>query len=204
MFCNSNLLFCLKLLVYDTSFFYKYKLSKNNKKILTNKNNKNILSSRRRENIMKINTEQAGKILKRIIKIAFLVAIPIIIILPFIIKGENNIIFYMSIIYPNSILMLGIMYQFVRLFSSLEKNNPFTIENVNILSTTSKISYSMSLLWIIDLFILLFGIKNNDLNYIIVIIFLSILFFGVGVALWLLSVLFEKATNYKEENELTI
>lgn len=153
---------------------------------------------------MKINTEQAGKILKRIIKIAFLVAIPIIIILPFIIKGENNIIFYMSIIYPNSILMLGIMYQFVRLFSSLEKNNPFTIENVNILSTTSKISYSMSLLWIIDLFILLFGIKNNDLNYIIVIIFLSILFFGVGVALWLLSVLFEKATNYKEENELTI
>ncbi len=153
---------------------------------------------------MKINTEQAGKILKRIIKIAFLVAIPIIIILPFIIKGENNIIFYMSIIYPNSILMLGIMYQFVRLFSSLEKNNPFTIENVNILSTTSKISYSMSLLWIIDLFILLFGIKNNDLNYLIVIIFLSILFFGVGVALWLLSVLFEKATNYKEENELTI
>ncbi len=153
---------------------------------------------------MKINTEQAGKILKRIIKIAFLVAIPIIIILPFIIKGENNIIFYMSIIYPNSILMLGIMYQFVRLFSSLEKNNPFTIENVNILSTTSKISYSMSLLWIIDIFILLFGIKNNDLNYLIVIIFLSILFFGVGVALWLLSVLFEKATNYKEENELTI
>lgn len=154
--------------------------------------------------MLKINTEQAGKILKRIIKIAFLVAIPIIIILPFIIKGENNIIFYMSIIYPNSILMLGIMYQFVRLFSSLEKNNPFTIENVNILSTTSKISYSMSLLWIIDLFILLFGIKNNDLNYIIVIIFLSILFFGVGVALWLLSALFEKATNYKEENELTI
>lgn len=154
--------------------------------------------------MLKINTEQAGKILKRIIKIAFLVAIPIIIILPFIIKGENNIIFYMSIIYPNSILMLGIMYQFVRLFSSLEKNNPFTIENVNILSTTSKISYSMSLLWIIDLFILLFGIKNNDLNYIIVIIFLSILFFGVGVALWLLSALFEKATVYKEENELTI
>lgn len=154
--------------------------------------------------MLKMSTEQAGKILKRIIKIAFLVAIPIIIILPFIIKGENNIIFYMSIIYPNSILMLGIMYQFVRLFSSLEKNNPFTIENVNILSTTSKISYSMSLLWIIDLFILLFGIKNNDLNYIIVIIFLSILFFGVGVALWLLSVLFEKATNYKEENELTI
>ena len=154
--------------------------------------------------MLKMNTEKAGKILKKIIKIAFLVAIPIIIILPFIIKGENNIIFYMSIIYPNSILMLGIMYQFIRLFSSLEKNNPFTIDNVKILSNTSKISYSMSLLWIIDLFILLFGIKNNDLNYIIVIIFLSILFFGVGVALWLLSALFQKATVYKEENELTI
>lgn len=154
--------------------------------------------------MLKMNTEKAGKILKKIIKIAFIVAIPIIIILPFIIKGENNIIFYMSIIYPNSILMLGIMYQFIRLFSSLEKNNPFTIDNVKILSNTSKISYSMSLLWIIDLFILLFGIKNNDLNYIIVILFLSILFFGVGVALWLLSALFQKATDYKEENELTI
>ena len=154
--------------------------------------------------MLKMNTEKAGKILKKVIKISFIVAIPIIIILPFIIKGENNIIFYMSIIYPNSILMLGIMYQFIRLFSSLEKNNPFTIDNVKILSNTSKISYSMSLLWIIDLFILLFGIKNNDLNYIIVILFLSILFFGVGVALWLLSALFQKATDYKEENELTI
>ena len=154
--------------------------------------------------MLKMNPEKAGKILKKVIKISFIVAIPIIIILPFIIKGENNIIFYMSIIYPNSILMLGIMYQFIRLFSSLEKNNPFTIDNVKILSNTSKISYSMSLLWIIDLFILLFGIKNNDLNYIIVIIFLSILFFGVGVALWLLSALFQKATGYKEENELTI
>ena len=154
--------------------------------------------------MLKMNTEQAGKILKKVIKILFIVAIPIIIILPFIIRGENNIIFYMSIIYPNSILMLGIMYQFIRLFSSLEKNNPFTIDNVKILSNTSKISYSMSLLWIIDLFILLFGIKNNDLNYIIVILFLSILFFGVGVALWLLSALFQKATDYKEENELTI
>ena len=154
--------------------------------------------------MLKINTEQAGKILKKIIKIAFIIAIPVIIILPFIIKGENNIVFYMSIIYPNSILMLGIMYQFIKLFSSLEKNNPFNLDNVKILSTTSKISYVMSLLWIIDLFILLFGIKNNDLNYIIVIIFLSILFFGVGVALWILSVLFQKATNYKEENELTI
>ena len=154
--------------------------------------------------MLKINTEQARKILKKIIKIAFIIAIPVIIILPFIIKGENNIVFYMSIIYPNSILMLGIMYQFIKLFSSLEKNNPFNLDNVKILSTTSKISYVMSLLWIIDLFILLFGIKNNDLNYIIVIIFLSILFFGVGVALWILSVLFQKATNYKEENELTI
>ena len=89
-------------------------------------------------------------------------------------------------------------------FLLLEKNNPFNLNNVKILSTTSKISYVMSLLWIIDLFILLFGIKNNDLNYIIVIIFLSILFFGVGVALWILSALFQKATNYKEENELTI
>ena len=44
----------------------------------------------------------------------------------------------------------------------------------------------------------------SHIDYYIVIIFFIILFFGVGTALYILSKLFEKATNYKEENDLTI
>ena len=148
--------------------------------------------------------KKMGNLLKKIVIVGIILAIPIIILVPFLLNNNYSVIYSMIIVYPNGLLMLGIAYQFLKMFKSLEKNKPFTNENVNILKKTGYLSFSMSLLWIIDLFILVFGIKNNDLNYIIVIIFLSILFFGVGVALWLLSALFQKATVYKEENELTI
>ena len=110
----------------------------------------------------------------------------------------------MIIVYPNGLLMLGIAYQFLKMFKSLEKNKPFTNENVNILKKTGYLSFSMSLLWIIDLFIMIFLIHNTYVNYIIVLLFLFILFFGVGIALWTLSLLLKQATEYKEENDLTI
>ena len=76
--------------------------------------------------------------------------------------------------------------------------------NVNILKKTGFLSFIMSGLWIIDLLIMIFIIKNTYINYIIVLLFLFILFFGVGIALWTLSLLFLQATKYKEENDLTI
>ena len=62
----------------------------------------------------------------------------------------------------------------------------------------------MSLLWLIDLFFMIFVIGNKYINYIIVLIFLAVLFFGVSIALYILSELFRQATDYKEENDLTI
>ena len=90
------------------------------------------------------------------------------------------------------------------MFRSLEKNQPFTQDNVNILKKTGFLSFIMSGLWIIDLLIMMFIIKNTYINYIIVLLFLFILFLGVGIALWTLSLLFSQATKYKEENDLTI
>ena len=76
--------------------------------------------------------------------------------------------------------------------------------SINILKKTGFLSFIMSGLWIIDLLIMMFIIKNTYINYIIVLLFLFILFLGVGIALWTLSLLFSQATKYKEENDLTI
>ncbi len=145
-----------------------------------------------------------GKILKIILIIGFIISIPMIITSPMLLHHTRNSIYSGLIIYPNGILMLGIIYQFIKLFKSLEENKPFTIENVKIIKTTSIISLIMSILWLIDLLFMIFIMKNTYINYILVMAFLSLLFFGVAIALYILKELLYQATKYKEENDLTV
>jgi hypothetical protein len=110
----------------------------------------------------------------------------------------------MFIIYPNGLLILIFIYQFVKLFKSLEDNNPFNDDNVKTLKISGIISLITSIMWIVDLLFMIFVIKNTYVNYIIVLLFLAALFFGVSIALYILSELFRQATEYKKENDLTI
>ena len=148
--------------------------------------------------------DKMGNILKIIVIIGIIFSIPTIILIPFLLSNNYSVFYSMLIVYPNGLLMIGIAIQFLKMFRSLEKNQPFTQDNVNILKKTGFLSFIMSGLWIIDLLIMLFIIKNTYINYIIVLLFLFILFLGVGIALWTLSLLFMQATKYKEENDLTI
>ena len=148
--------------------------------------------------------DKMGNILKIIVIIGIVFSIPTIILIPFLLSNNYSVFYSMLIVYPNGLLMIGIAIQFIKMFKSLEKNQPFTQDNVNILKKTGFLSFIMSGLWIIDLLIMLFIIKNTYINYIIVLLFLFILFLGVGIALWTLSLLFMQATKYKEENDLTI
>ena len=148
--------------------------------------------------------DKMGNFLKILVIIGIVVSIPVIILIPFLLSNNYSILYSMLIVYPNGLLMIGIAIQFLKMFRSLEKNQPFTLDNVNILKKTGFLSFIMSGLWIIDLLIMIFIIKNTYINYIIVLLFLFILFFGVGIALWTLSLLFLQATKYKEENDLTI
>ena len=148
--------------------------------------------------------DKMGNILKIIVIIGIVFSIPAIILIPFLLSNNYSVFYSMLIVYPNGLLMIGIAIQFLKMFRSLEKNQPFTQDNVNILKKTGFLSFIMSGLWIIDLLIMLFIIKNTYINYIIVLLFLFILFLGVGIALWTLSLLFMQATKYKEENDLTI
>lgn len=145
-----------------------------------------------------------GKKLKIILTIGFILGIAVIIASPFFLEHTKRVSYSMIIIYPNGGLMLAIIYEFIKLFKSLENNNPFTLENVRILKDTSIISLIMSILWLIDLLFMLFVIKNTYINYIIVLIFLMILFFGVAIALYILACLLRQATEYKLENDLVI
>ncbi len=145
-----------------------------------------------------------GKTLKIVLIIGFIIMIPAIIISPLLLHHTRNSIYSMFIIYPNGILFLYIVYQFIKLFKSLEDNKPFTTSNVSILRKTSFITLAMSILWLIDLLFMIIVMKNTYVNYIIVIIFLAVLFFGVSIALYILKELISQATKYKEENDLTI
>lgn len=148
--------------------------------------------------------KKIGILLKTVLIIGLLVAIPCVIISPFLLEHTRSVIYSMIIIYPNSLLMIGITIQFIKLFQSLERNNPFNYENVRTLKIGSIISFVMSILWIIDMLFMIFMIGNTYINYIIVLVFLAILFFGVSIALYILAELFRQATDYKEENDLTI
>ncbi len=145
-----------------------------------------------------------GKIIKIVLIVSLIVAIPAMIVSPFILNHTSNILYSMFIIYPNGLLMTIITYQFIKLFQSLEHNDPFNYETVKTLKLGGILSLVMSILWIIDLLFMIFIIGNTYINYIIVLLFLAILFLGVAIALYILSELFRQATEYKIENDLTI
>ena len=69
---------------------------------------------------------------------------------------------------------------------------------------TSVISFVGALFWLIDLVYQVLFVNAKDIVFIVTLGFLSILFLGVAIALYILSELFKKAYDYKEENELTI
>ena len=154
--------------------------------------------------MQKNNNQKTGKIIKIILIIGMIISIPIVLVIPFLLRHNISLLNTMLIIYPNGILMVGITWEFIKLFKSLEENNPFNRDNVKILKNTGTISFIMSGLWFIDLLDLVLIIKNYYVNYILVLIFLTVLFLGVGIALYILSALFKQATDYKEENDLTI
>lgn len=145
-----------------------------------------------------------GKFIKIFLIIGMIISVPLIIVSPFLLNHTSKSMYSMFIIYPNGLLILIFIYQFVKLFKSLEDNNPFNDDNVKILKISGIISLITSIMWIIDLLFMILVIKNTYVNYIIVLLFLAALFFGVSIALYILSELFRQATEYKKENDLTI
>ena len=131
-----------------------------------------------------------GKFLKVFLQICFWGGIVLLIALPLIAqiaKVHLNASIY--VIYPNGIVLLVIVKQFIGQFDSLKNKNPFCIENSKRLKNCCIASLIETVLLIIDLLYM---------------IFMIILFIGVSIAFYILSELIKQATEYKNENDLTI
>lgn len=141
-----------------------------------------------------------GNIIKIILQICFWGGIAFLIILPIILK---SISIFEIMLYLNGITMLVIVKQFIELFDSLKIEKPFcngTVERMNIASIATGI---MTGLFLIET-IYKFASNNSDIKINCILVFMTILFLGVAIALYILAELFRQATEYKSENDLTI
>ena len=146
-----------------------------------------------------------GKFLKVLLQVCFWGGIAVLIVLPFLLQlvglKLNATAF---VIYPNGIALLVIVRQFIGQFDSLKNKKPFCMENVKRLKTSGIASLVETALWTIDLLYTVFLAKGADVIIVLVLAFLIILFAGVSIAFYILAELIKPATEYKEENELTI
>ena len=146
-----------------------------------------------------------GKILKIFLQVCFWGGIAVLIILPFLLQMVG-LRFNASafVIYPNGIALLVIVRQFIGQFDSLKNKNPFSMENVKRLKISGIASLVETVLWTIDLLYTIFLAKGADVVIVLGLAFMIILFAGVAIAFYILAELIKQATEYKEENELTI
>ena len=146
-----------------------------------------------------------GKFLKVLLQVCFWGGIAVLIVLPFLLQlvglKLNATAF---VIYPNGIALLVIVRQFIGQFDSLKNKKPFCMENVKRLKTSGIASLVETALWTIDLLYTVFLAKGADVIIVLVLAFLIISFAGVSIAFYILAELIKQATEYKEENELTI
>ena len=146
-----------------------------------------------------------GKFLKVLLQVCFWGGIAVLIVLPFLLQlvglKLNATAF---VIYPNGIALLVIVRQFIGQFDSLKNKKPFCMENVKRLKTSGIASLVETALWTVDLLYTVFLAKGADVIIVLVLAFLIILFAGVSIAFYILAELIKQATEYKEENELTI
>ena len=146
-----------------------------------------------------------GKFLKIFLQICFWGGIALLIILPFALQMVGlNLNATAFVIYPNGIALLVIVRQFIGQFDSLKNKKPFCMENVKRLKTSGIASLVETALWTVDLLYTIFLAKGADVIIVLVLAFLIILFAGVSIAFYILAELIKQATEYKEENELTI
>lgn len=153
---------------------------------------------------MKVLGEKSiSKWTKIALQILFLFGIVVYVLLPWVVNWyieivkadfENLYGWVLAILYLSGIPAIGIVYQFIQLFDSLKKNNPFQKKNITYL----KVSSGCSLLIAIEYCLGSFIFKS-----IFTIIIVGI-FFIAWLGLYILAELFQQAVEFKEENDLTI
>lgn len=146
-----------------------------------------------------------GSVLKCILQISMVLGIALLLSLYWLTKWTCiHFNWFIGMIYPCGIGLLVLIYEFIGLFDSLKKSNPFCQENVNRMRRGMLASFIISIGIGISLLLTIFVYDYYSLQLQVALTFMCILFLGIAIALYILKELFKEAINYKEENELTI
>lgn len=169
---------------------------------------------------MKITGKKSiSSIIKIFLIILFVLCIVSIVIVPIFIKKNGvgsfkQVIFEEPLgitiifIYLSSIPALIMLYEFIKIFSSLEKENVFSKIIANRFLITSICSIIIGIIYGINVFVA--QIKNSNFEYSAVIVYLffsiitSMIFLILGIGLTILREIYKTAIKNKEENDLTI
>ena len=148
--------------------------------------------------------KKVGYFVKLFLIIFLVISILVLIGLPFITKLINiHFDLFTIMIYPCGFSLLYIVILFIKMFDTLEDNKPFTMDNVRRFKSSMLLSFIIGVFVIVSIF-MTFLYNYYSLQLKVALALLSVLFFGVGIAFYILSELFRQATKYKEENDLTI
>lgn len=146
-----------------------------------------------------------GSLLKCLLQMSMFLGVILLISLYWITKWTNiHFNWFIVMIYPCGISLLVLIYEFIGLFDSLTKSNPFCQENVNRMKKGMLASFIIAIGILIALLLTIFVYHYYSLQLQVALTFMCILFIGIAIALYILKELFKEAINYKEENELTI
>lgn len=152
---------------------------------------------------MKLSKIVNSKMMEKILYFILIGGGVIFITLPFCLKWylefsdiytTSNYIKILIILYSSGILALGIVNFTIKLLKNVNKNKPFSKDNVKLLKNISIFCLIIAVIYLISIPI----IKS------VFTIILFMIFTIMGFMCDVLSGLFDKAIEYKEENELTI
>lgn len=142
-------------------------------------------------------------IVKRILDFIFLGGLGIYIALPVALKWYMNTIyrtntenyyFLLGFLYLTGIVCLGLVYEIRKIFKTLNRKNPFMMDNVKSLNRVGWACFIIAAAYIIKIFC-----YNSVLTAIIAMVFIIAGLFAV-----VLAEVFRQAIAVKEENDLTV
>ena len=166
-----------------------------------------------------IGNRSISSMIKIFLIIIFAICIASIITVPIVIENQGNVNFKQMIlneslgttiicIYLSGIPALVMLYQFIKIFSALEKGEVFSRKIENRFLITSICSIVIGIIYGINAIVMPKKIAQFEYSAIITYIFFAIItamiFLILGIGLIVLKEIYKTAIENKEENDLTI
>ena len=110
------------------------------------------------------------------------------------------------IAYLSSFPVLIMVVEFIKIFKNLKNEKAFDKQNIKFLKVSYTASFIICAIYLINTIILILKTTWRDtfIVYPMLMAIIAIVFFFFGIGLIVLTEIYKKAIQFKEENELTI